>query len=365
MANGKTPKIKHTTTGTGLDAYQVRVRRQGFPALVRTFRTYEEAEFFLHEMEHRILSGQSVLNKKMAMFTIAEALQAYQKQVPLLDDKEAGRIAQLIAEPGKIRITHFDYEALQNWSAALQARALPDPKNKKKDHYLYDRNAKRTYSAATVRKLYYTLKKVLAWHAKVNGYPFTEVFTQVSPPSTDIARTRRLEPGEWERLLAAAAATRAHPHEIQLAMGFAVETAARMGEMLKAEWHEINLAKRTWHIPKEKCKTKRARDVPLTTVAGKVLTEMQKFKAAAPETRVFHMWPVNESTLSHRFKVVTKNAEVVDFRWHDFRHEATCRLFERTQLRDVEIALITGHTDLRTLKRYANLRAADLAAMLW
>lgn len=365
MANGKTPKINHTVTGTGLDAYQVRIRRQGFPALVKTFRTYEEAEFFLHEMEHRVLSGQSVLNKKMAMFTIAEALQAYQAQVPLLDNKEAGRIAQLTSHLGKIRITHFNYEVFQKWLDAMLATPIPDPKHKKKDHYLYDRNAERTYSAATLRKLYYTLKKVLKWHAKVNGYPFTQVFTQVSAPNSDNARTRRLEPGEWERLLAAAAGLRAHPAEMQLAMGFAVETAARMGEMLKAEWHEINLAKRTWHIPIAKCKTKRARDVPLTTVAVKILTEMQKFKAKAPETRIFHMWPTTATTLNHRFRVVTKNADVTDFRWHDFRHEATCRLFERTNLRDVEIALITGHTDLRTLKRYANLRAKDLAQMLW
>jgi hypothetical protein len=41
------------------------------------------------------------------------------------------------------------------------------------------------------------------------------------------------------------------------------------------------------------------------------------------------------------------------------------RLYERTKLTDVQIARITGHTDLRMLKRYASLRGSDLAKSLW
>jgi integrase len=54
-----------------------------------------------------------------------------------------------------------------------------------------------------------------------------------------------------------------------------------------------------------------------------------------------------------------------DLRFHDLRHEAVCRLYERTRLGDVQIARITGHKDLRMLKRYSNLRGSDLAEMLW
>jgi integrase len=38
------------------------------------------------------------------------------------------------------------------------------------------------------------------------------------------------------------------------------------------------------------------------------------------------------------------------------RHELTSRLFERTNLREFEIAAITGHRDLRMLARYTHLR---------
>lgn len=45
------------------------------------------------------------------------------------------------------------------------------------------------------------------------------------------------------------------------------------------------------------------------------------------------------------------------------RHEATTRLFERG-LNIMEVASITGHKDLRMLRRYAHLKAEDLARKL-
>ena len=58
-------------------------------------------------------------------------------------------------------------------------------------------------------------------------------------------------------------------------------------------------------------------------------------------------------------------ADCADLRFHDLRHEATSRLFERTKLSDIEISRITGHKDPRVLRRYSNLRGSDLAAKLW
>jgi integrase len=69
--------------------------------------------------------------------------------------------------------------------------------------------------------------------------------------------------------------------------------------------------------------------------------------------------------VSYVFREIFAHAEVEDFRFHDLRHEATCRLYEKTNLSDVLIAKVTGHRDLRTLKRYASLRGSDLAMRLW
>ena len=45
-------------------------------------------------------------------------------------------------------------------------------------------------------------------------------------------------------------------------------------------------------------------------------------------------------------------------------HGAVARFFERTTLQTLEIALITGDTELKTLRRHANLRPAILASKL-
>ena len=62
--------------------------------------------------------------------------------------------------------------------------------------------------------------------------------------------------------------------------------------------------------------------------------------------------------LKYRIKL-----DMEDWRFHDLRHEATSRLFEKG-LNTMEVASITGHEDLRMLKRYTHLRAEDLVARL-
>ncbi len=94
----------------------------------------------------------------------------------------------------------------------------------------------------------------------------------------------------------------------------------------------------------------------------------------ARDGRLFPFWdgdgtvrnPDRTTTdLSLLYRAVFDAADVEDFHFHDLRHEATCRLYEKATLSDVLIAKITGHRDLRTLKRYASLRGSDLAVRLW
>ena len=52
-----------------------------------------------------------------------------------------------------------------------------------------------------------------------------------------------------------------------------------------------------------------------------------------------------------------------DLRLHDLRYEATSRFFEKG-LNIMEVSAITGHKDLKMLKRYTHLKAEDLALKL-
>ena len=64
-------------------------------------------------------------------------------------------------------------------------------------------------------------------------------------------------------------------------------------------------------------------------------------------------------SITRAFERVRKEADMEDFRFHDLRHEATSRFFEKG-LSIMEVSAITGHKDLAMLRRYTHLRAEDL-----
>jgi len=69
---------------------------------------------------------------------------------------------------------------------------------------------------------------------------------------------------------------------------------------------------------------------------------------------------------SHRHRLYSsrcRRSGIKDLHFHDLRHEATSRLFEKG-LNPVEVATITGHKDPRMLMRYTHLRAENLARKL-
>lgn len=72
---------------------------------------------------------------------------------------------------------------------------------------------------------------------------------------------------------------------------------------------------------------------------------------------------ITASGVKRAFQNAVLRAGLSDLRFHDLRHEATSRFFE-LGLNSMEAAAITGHKDLRMLKRYTHLDASRLAAKL-
>lgn len=80
----------------------------------------------------------------------------------------------------------------------------------------------------------------------------------------------------------------------------------------------------------------------------------------APKGLVF---PIGQMSVIHSFANACSKAGITGLRFHDLRHEATSRLFERG-FGIQQVAAITGHKTLQMLKRYTHLRATDLAKQL-
>ncbi|WP_368681543.1 tyrosine-type recombinase/integrase [Rhizobium tibeticum] len=63
------------------------------------------------------------------------------------------------------------------------------------------------------------------------------------------------------------------------------------------------------------------------------------------------------SSLEQAWRRLLARSNVKVLRFHDLRPEGVSRLFERG-LNVIEVSTISGHNELRMLRRYAHLRAA-------
>lgn len=265
---------------------------------------------------------------------------------------------------GDFTIDTLSHKVISAFLKKLQITQIPQPANKTKTHPLYDGDRAHCYSPGSARKLFYVLKTAVEWHSHEYHYPLGDKFEAVVvPPAWASPRERRLNGDEEARLMVACGGMYKDPEGWQLLIGLALETAMRAGELIGMQWDEVNTEHRFIVIPKEREKTRKGRQVALSTKALAILAKLKKRRIRG-EHQVFAMLPSISSVLGRGFKRITKRAECADLHFHDLRHEAVARFFERTTLQTLEIALITGHTELKTLQRYANLRPAILASKL-
>jgi integrase len=127
----------------------------------------------------------------------------------------------------------------------------------------------------------------------------------------------------------------------------------RRGELLRLRWADLDLDNNTLHIPV--AKNGSPRTIPLSSEAVGILETVPKV-----EDRVF---PTTASAVSQSWRRLVKRAGIEDLHFHDLRHEAISRFFE-LGLSIAEVALISGHKDVRQLFRYTHLRAEDVAKKL-
>ena len=169
-------------------------------------------------------------------------------------------------------------------------------------------------------------------------------------------RDRRLENGEFEALM-----DEAGSHWIGSAIDLAVESAMRQGEIWALKWADINESKGVIHL---KRKDKHAetgqseQEIPLLEGVREALLRAQNRLGQGP-----NLIPAKRAaSISDKFSKMTKKLGIVDLRFHDLRHEAISRLFEKG-MRVEQVRVVSGHRTLDQLSRYINLRPADLAGL--
>lgn len=137
-------------------------------------------------------------------------------------------------------------------------------------------------------------------------------------------------------------------------MWFAIYSGRRDSEMCSLLWSDNNDDKQTGMVRDLKHPTQKTGNHKRFKYPASAWKIVQKQPRV--DSRIF---PYNPRTISTYFANACKILEINDLRWHDLRHEAVSRLFERG-LRIEQVQLISLHENWQTLKRYTNLRPEDL-----
>jgi integrase len=216
-------------------------------------------------------------------------------------------------------------------------------------------------SGSTVRSELNVLARAIEYARREWGvYLVANPIRSVRLPKENPGRERRLLPGEEERLLIECRAARA-PF-LEAAVIVAIETGMRQSEILRLRWDKIDLERRVAVLPDTKNGESRA--VPLTRRAvaaiesTKTLREY-KWRRQRTYTDDGPFSKVDPSVIRHSFMRARDKAGLPDLRFHDLRHEATSRLFEKG-LNVMEVASVTGHKTLSMLRRYSHLSMEHL-----
>lgn len=222
----------------------------------------------------------------------------------------------------------------------------------------------REVAGASVSREMSLLSHVLDVAHKEWGWLTSNPMKGVKRPADSPPRDRLISPKEIEAVTLALGYQEGMPvglpsQRVAVAFLFAIETAMRSGEILGLTSRTVDLEKRVAYLPLTK--NGAARNVPLSSRAVELLAMLPEVGEGKP---LFGLTDKSRDALFRKgrdraFKEVAAKDRLT---FHDTRHEAITRLAKKLQ--PLDLARMTGHTDLNELLTYYNETAADIAARL-
>jgi Site-specific recombinase XerD len=315
--------------------WQVAIRKKGFPAQYKTFRTRKEADAWATVAESEMLRGVWRDRSESESTTLMEALDRYAEEIvpsKKAPRQELVRLRQWQAKP----IAKMFLASIRGKDVAAVIRDMEAEGKAPNTIRLY---------LALLSHLFTIARKEWGMEALSNPVEL------VRKPRLPQGRDRRLVGDEETRLLDTCQAM--NP-ELASIVVIAIETAMRQGEIMGMTWDKVDLKRQT--VTLEDTKNGEKRIVPLTTKATQILRDL-------PRNLDGKVWTYTQEGLRASYIKAVKKADIEGLTFHDLRHEGTSRFFEKG-LGLMQVSAITGHKDMQMLKRYTHLKPEDLVKLL-
>ena len=325
--------------------WRVQVRRAGIYRAA-TFETKREAKDWAAAIEsqasHIAASGYAPPPKGA---TLADLIDKY-----IEDTKPGGRtksatLAMLRRELGGVKLS------------MLSALVLRD---------FIDRRIKQGAGGVTIAADLSFLSGMLKWARYARRIDLPERLAMEARASLEHRglRTRGVErdrePTDAELAKLYAYWERSHGLRIPMPLlcRFALATGMRQAEICRLEVEDLDKDAKTIIIRDRKdprIKAGNDQTVPLLPDAWAIVQDVLKERSSG------FLFPYQEASVSAAFTRTCKAVGIEDLHFHDLRHRATAEFF-RMGLDIPRVALMTGHRTWTMLRRYTNIKPADVHA---
>ena len=304
--------------------YQVQVRKSSHKSISKTFTDLKTAKIWANHIEDKIELGDEFVKQDNKLI-LRDIIQRYLNEITSQKkgkESEQRRIKRLLKEPLCDEKIH-----------TLKTKNFVEYKNKR------IKDGKRTchYDLVLLRHMY---------NVAINQWNLIKIenpLINVPKPKLNPPRESRLTEAEYTYLV------KGNYPQIHLRniIELSIETAMRRGEILNIK--PEHLKGQTLLIPETK--NGHPRTIPLTKKALYILENTQL------------PFPMSANAVRLAWDKLKKKGNIKDLHFHDCRHEAISRFFEKG-LSIPEVALISGHKDVRMLFRYTHLKAEDILRKL-
>ena len=228
--------------------------------------------------------------------------------------------------------------------------------------------------ANSVSKYLSTISACLKWGKGKLNYPIPNPVLELPASerrTTGGERSRRFLPGEEFHLQAAVG--RLTNTEMLPLYTLSLETGARMSELLRLKWQDIDGAVA---VARD---TKNGHDRPLllSSTAIDVLQKLRERPLRSLDGRVFRL---TKGNVTARFKAAKESAKLSyreecarhgtepakgyleGFRWHDLRRESISTAAEHSLSGELDLLRFSGHRDARSVRPYLKRKDDDRLA---
>lgn len=299
--------------------YHVKIRRTGFSTKTKDFRSLKDARAWARLMEGN-LDRQNISGRDKTKYSLTTLVSRYINVVLTYKQQTTRETESIILRAflQNCKFAHLNINDIKPFHFARYrderlSRVKPSTLNRELGVLNH------LYSVADTE-----------WDMNIPN-----PLRRVKKPRVNNKRDRVMSAQEYQWLLDNA------NKDLRDVITIAMETAMRRTEITNIRREDIRGF--TLVIPKGKTGK---RTIPLTLKVMKVLKERElPFK-------------IRPRTISWNFLMLCRIGGIKDLRFHDIRHSSLTEYSKRLSVQ--ELMVISGHSNLKMLSRYVNLKATDL-----